>query len=194
MKKDIIKKIATEMFANKGYDKCSMQEIADAVGFNKASLYFYFKSKEQLYICIFEDIINLYKSSVSNALHKNKSKPLYKILLEIINSFVAASTNARLLLWKKANLMCLSNPADELRQTLRDIYEHFNTDIYNKLTVLISEKSGLPPDHIDWFIKSYYIFTQSFLEWMLINESRDKQDVSQMLIKMWDCFWNGNKI
>lgn len=39
---------AVQCFATKGYHATSIQEIADAAGMAKSSLYFYFKSKEEL--------------------------------------------------------------------------------------------------------------------------------------------------
>lgn len=37
-----------DLFAQKGFDAVSMQEIADAVGIKKASLYYHFTSKDQI--------------------------------------------------------------------------------------------------------------------------------------------------
>jgi AcrR family transcriptional regulator len=39
---------SVDLFAQKGFDAVSMQEIADAVGIKKASLYYHFASKDQL--------------------------------------------------------------------------------------------------------------------------------------------------
>lgn len=43
-----IMEAAVQCFATKGYHATSIQEIADAAGMAKSSLYFYFKSKEEL--------------------------------------------------------------------------------------------------------------------------------------------------
>jgi AcrR family transcriptional regulator len=50
MKKDEIKDSAFWLFSNKGYNGSSVKEIADLAGINKATLYYYFKSKEDLYL------------------------------------------------------------------------------------------------------------------------------------------------
>ena len=39
-----------DVIAEKGYDNCSMGQIADIIGIKKASLYYYFKSKEEIFI------------------------------------------------------------------------------------------------------------------------------------------------
>jgi TetR/AcrR family transcriptional regulator len=43
---------AEKQFFSKGYDNVSMNEIADAVEMNKATLYLYFKNKEALYFAV----------------------------------------------------------------------------------------------------------------------------------------------
>lgn len=40
--------VSIDLFAKKGFDAVSMQEIADAVGIKKASLYYHYASKDQI--------------------------------------------------------------------------------------------------------------------------------------------------
>jgi AcrR family transcriptional regulator len=49
-----IRAAALRIFRRKGYDATSMQDIADAVGLNKGSLYYYIASKEELLVRLFE--------------------------------------------------------------------------------------------------------------------------------------------
>ena len=49
-----IRAAALRIFRRKGYDRASMQEIADAVGLHKGSLYYYVASKEELLVRLFE--------------------------------------------------------------------------------------------------------------------------------------------
>lgn len=49
-----IRAAALRIFRRKGYDGASMQEIADAVGLYKGSLYYYVASKEELLVRLFE--------------------------------------------------------------------------------------------------------------------------------------------
>ena len=47
-KEDQLLEAATHLFKEKGYHSTSMQELADAVGMQKGSLYYYIESKEEL--------------------------------------------------------------------------------------------------------------------------------------------------
>jgi len=53
-KKELIKKkigrAAMQCFAKYGLDKTTLDDIANAVGLNKASLYYYFKNKEDIFL------------------------------------------------------------------------------------------------------------------------------------------------
>src|SRR5688572_722297 len=55
IKKETILQYARHLFASKGYTESSMDDIAHACGLQKASLYYYFKSKHQ----ILEEMIEL---------------------------------------------------------------------------------------------------------------------------------------
>jgi AcrR family transcriptional regulator len=48
-RKEILEK-STECFIKYGYNKTTLDEIGDSIGFNKAALYYYFKNKEELFI------------------------------------------------------------------------------------------------------------------------------------------------
>lgn len=52
-----ILKTAARIFAEKGYDKATLQQIADAVGIKKGSLYYYIEGKEDLLFRIADSTI-----------------------------------------------------------------------------------------------------------------------------------------
>jgi len=50
-----IQSVALELFAEQGYDKTSLREIAERLGVTKAALYYHFKSKEDIVSSLLED-------------------------------------------------------------------------------------------------------------------------------------------
>ena len=64
----IILNKAKEVFMQKGFAGARMQEIADAAGINKAMLHYYFRSKEQLFKVIVEDIMQGFLPQLGDAL------------------------------------------------------------------------------------------------------------------------------
>lgn len=56
---------AIQLFQQKGYHATSMQDIADAVGLQKGSLYHYISGKEDLLVVIIQDAISQYNARLS---------------------------------------------------------------------------------------------------------------------------------
>ncbi len=55
--KKMILEVAEKLFSEKGYDGASVGDIAKGVGINKASIYYHFKSKEEILTSLFARII-----------------------------------------------------------------------------------------------------------------------------------------
>ncbi|KOU60940.1 TetR family transcriptional regulator [Streptomyces sp. WM4235] len=51
-----IQDVAVELFAEQGYEKTSLREIAERLDVTKAALYYHFKTKEDIIISLFEDV------------------------------------------------------------------------------------------------------------------------------------------
>lgn len=57
--------VALDLFAEQGYDKTSLREIADAMGFTKAALYYHFASKEDMLMALHLRLHDLGAQAVS---------------------------------------------------------------------------------------------------------------------------------
>ncbi|MFJ7202015.1 TetR/AcrR family transcriptional regulator [Streptomyces sp. NPDC098789] len=53
--RQLIQDVALELFAEQGYEKTSLREIAERLEVTKAALYYHFKTKEEILISIFDD-------------------------------------------------------------------------------------------------------------------------------------------
>ena len=53
-----IQAVALELFAEQGYEKTSLREIAERLGVTKAALYYHFKSKEDIVRSFTEDYVH----------------------------------------------------------------------------------------------------------------------------------------
>ena len=52
-----IQAVAVELFAEHGYDKTSLREIAERLDVTKAALYYHFNTKEDIVVSLFEDFV-----------------------------------------------------------------------------------------------------------------------------------------
>ncbi|MEO9966623.1 MAG: TetR/AcrR family transcriptional regulator [Reichenbachiella sp.] len=84
-KKEQILDAAKQLFNRQGYSKTSVDDISQAVGMRKSSLYYYFKNKEDLFMCSFKnDWGEKFKLFEKEANKENK--PSEKILTYITQS------------------------------------------------------------------------------------------------------------
>ncbi len=79
-KREEIVKAAAVCFAKKGYYGTTMNDIVDAVGISKGGIYWYFKSKRELYMALLERRFEEALSVVENVLVEGR--PLRDILID----------------------------------------------------------------------------------------------------------------
>ena len=66
-----VQKVALELFAEQGYEKTSLREIAERLGVTKAALYYHFKSKEDIVHSFTDD----YFAEIDDLLDWAKDQP-----------------------------------------------------------------------------------------------------------------------
>ncbi len=81
-----------KLFAEKGYDGTSIEEITSAVGVAKGTLYYHFSSKEEIFNFLIEEGMNLLKNSINiktQAQEKyiDKLRAIILIQIKIINKY-----------------------------------------------------------------------------------------------------------
>jgi AcrR family transcriptional regulator len=87
---------AIRLFHEKGYHATSMQDMADAVGLQKGSLYHYISSKEDLLVVIIHDAIAQYNARLTEVIAKEISVRL-KLELAVRNHLVGIAENLGML-------------------------------------------------------------------------------------------------
>jgi TetR/AcrR family transcriptional regulator len=88
--RDKILKSAEELFSDKGFDGVSVSEIAKTAGVNKALIYYYFKSKEDILNYLFKsftiEITKIVSEEIKQELrHINEEKPKIE---NVANKFI----------------------------------------------------------------------------------------------------------
>src|SRR5271169_6023225 len=81
-----IQQVALELFAEQGYDKTSLREIAGRLGVTKAALYYHFKSKEDIVRSLVEDYFGHIDALIAWARTQPRAAPTRR---EIMRRYVA---------------------------------------------------------------------------------------------------------
>ena len=81
-----------KLFAEKGYDATSIEEITATVGVAKGTLYYHFSSKEEIFNFLIEEGIKLLQNSIDIKISKldnyiDKIKAIVLIEIKIVNKY-----------------------------------------------------------------------------------------------------------
>ena len=120
-REDQLLEVAAHLFKEKGYRNTSMQDLADALGMQKASLYYYIESKEELLRRLLEHAFTLVGAQIDE-IHAADLTPTEKLCLALKNHAVIVMDNLNLVsiyLHEYRNL-----PPRRLKQVLQ-VRQHY---------------------------------------------------------------------
>ncbi len=185
-----ILQIALQVFAEHGYEGARMDKIAAEVGINKASLYFHFKSKEDIFRGLFQQILGKYRSWLKELLDEVKTLPCKERLTAIYEKYFDYNWNNREMeFWNRIYYL---PPAAMRKEILVETMETKDSFIA-QLSVIMEEgirRKELRPHGAVSMAKSYYYILTC------IDLSMDLLDKEQSLKDMEECFsifWEGIK-
>jgi AcrR family transcriptional regulator len=129
---------AEQVFARVGYEKAQVEEIAEAAGFSKGALYAHFKSKEELFLALYETKT---ASSLSKLRHALDSIPTREGKIDAFRSFYIDLSKEKgwALIILEVKLLIARYP--EARDRLRQIDEHVGDSIQVALTRLFGSSA-----------------------------------------------------
>ncbi len=181
---------ALKIFAVHGFEGARMDKIAAEVGINKASLYFHFKSKEEIFRELFHDIIQKYTDKMKAIVTgykdlscKERLKAIYKEYLEY------NLDNPEMDFWNRIYYLPPSNLREEIIAITSESKKEFVADLTEIMENGIKHKELRPMDPSHMANTYYYILT-------CIDLSSGLMDMEQALLDMDNSFevlWNGIK-
>ncbi len=189
IRSDDIKKAALQLFAFRGYDATSMQDIADAVGIKKATIYSHFKSKSDIFLALLQEQADLFTNTITAALAKSGATEIKDLLYEVFDANVRLyNDKTNLLFWKRAELLAAGFSEMDIQIQLKLIMDNMNSLVQMNVQKAFMEK-GMEPDS-RWVGKcmlSFMLFLHGYLEWMMLSETYEAMDTRAA----WENFWNG---
>lgn len=141
-KKEIIFHEATRLFAEKGYKETSMGEVAKLTGVAQGTIFYHFKSKEDLFLAILEEFKNSIHYEFANWLGNH----FFSTGLEMVEAaldfylYLAGTMEDRFLILHRhdAYELALHNPI--FSEYLEAIYERL-VDIFEQ-AILLGQRDG----------------------------------------------------
>jgi len=189
--KDAIKKEGLKLFAYRGYDGTTMNDIAKKVGITAPALYAHFKGKEELFCSIYEDLVKEYVGFMDKLINTAKTMDieagLYYIFEQyIIDTLRRPETRS---FWTQATL---STPP-ELRGKFYNHVSKYTIQIRERIETIFAEgiRQGIlredDPVKMSW---SHQMMRDGFVTWMLTSPEPNKD---KYIKAFWNDLWFGLK-
>jgi TetR/AcrR family transcriptional regulator len=182
--RDRLLNVALQLFAQKGFESTSIREIASAAEVTKPTIYYYFKSKEGLYLELLDHLCGTIENTVMFSLvsHGTARSRIESFILGILNSIIENKDNCTLLFVL-------------LLDSRRDILSQFHERITNLIITIINDvimdgigKNEIIVDNIQDVTRSLLacILLFSYDQLFLQSATHDKKEVERMLDKLLD--------
>lgn len=181
--KDKILYSSFRFFLEKGYEATNIRDICSDVGIKASTLYFYYKSKQDLFFYIYDEIFDEYIDFIKNLeqlkQHNSFEEKLYALLLKKIDYY--AENIAKI----KFMFRYHTFPPEEIASIMREKYKFWISE-ENKITLSIIEDGIIPQSSKDKYI-TYYNHLENYLIYeMIITNIKISND---SLNKVWAIFW-----
>ncbi len=128
-KKSRIAKAAMELFAAKGFEATSVQEIVNRAEVNKAMLFYYFQSKEKLFSYLLREYFNVFKKEIKEAISPENAPD--KNLRNIMDIIVRQRTHQ--------NKLAIEKIAVELKESSSEIVDYIEEELGKFVKVVAGE-------------------------------------------------------
>ena len=108
-----VQKVALELFAEQGYEKTSLREIAERLGVTKAALYYHFKSKEDIVHSLTDDYFAEIDDLLDWAKEQPRSDQTQRAILErYVGIVMAGSQVFRFMEQNRASIQAMETGKD----------------------------------------------------------------------------------
>jgi len=186
-----IKQEALVLFATKGYEGTSLNDIAVQVGIRKPSLYAHMESKEQLFMLIVADLYQEYTEEFTKAYQESKNFSVEQKLFHIFKVLFQylAEQKEKAMLWNRIFFFPPETLKEPLAEKMHDLDQHFA----GKLAEIIDqgvEEGIFRAEQTETVIRAYYCMTDGYIMHRMYYGFQDKD---YELEKIWNFFWNGLK-
>jgi AcrR family transcriptional regulator len=137
-RKEILEK-STDCFIKFGFNKTTLDEIGDAIGFNKAALYYYFKNKEELFLQVVNNQLTIGLNKLQHDIAEVPDSET-KILKYFWNRTQVYTNIIKLTSLSSENILDLNNTFEEIYAPYKKAEIKYIKDIL--ITINPSSKSS----------------------------------------------------
>jgi len=176
-----------KLFLENGYEATNIRDICKEVGIKASTLYFYYKSKQDLFFYIYDGICLDYINYIQDieALKQDISvkEKLYILLKQKIEYYVLDISKRKFIL--RYHLF----PPEEISNVIREKYKFYNSEENKIILDSISNsqhKNEFINQNIDDYLMQYKKLENHLVYEMIISNIKINDEVVR---KLWDMLW-----
>lgn len=189
MTKEKIKQAALVAFAKGGYEGMSLAEVASAVGIKTPSIYAFFKSKKDLFMTIYRELLDEHATQLvqqTNVMEiEGSEQRLRKVVEAMLDYHLREQTKTEFL--TRVNLF----PPDFLKDEMRSRFANNEHQIRSSLVAIFSEgiqQGDIRSEPLHELVDSFLCLMDGlFLQTFYYNKEKLETSFSHA----WKLYWQG---
>ncbi|MDQ0879453.1 TetR/AcrR family transcriptional regulator [Peribacillus sp. V2I11] len=155
-----------------GYQGATMKKIADEVGIKPASIYFFYKNKEELFIAAFQQLLDNHLAEMKRILAKTSSRSVDQIFSEMLHGIVKYHKDDER--GTMAYISLVTSPIPEIKLYLQKYLLHFNDWMASSLEDLLRQRyPSISADEVDQIIKQFVLLGNGLFWGINLYEGED---------------------
>jgi AcrR family transcriptional regulator len=183
-----IKTLARSLFAVKGYDATTMNDIAEGVGIKKPAIYTYFDGKDALFLAVFRELLEAYMRDMEAILAAAAGKPvrdrLYVMFEHYIRCFSREPETS--MLWNRIFMFPPLHLKDQIFAEIVETERPFSEALQAALAEGLREGT-IRGGNLDELELSFRSLREGLLLAYLINPGLDEAKIRGV----WNAYWRG---
>ncbi len=178
---------ALAVFGRHGYEGTRMDQIASQVGINKASLYFHFKSKQELFHELFLTIVQKHDAFIKEIITESEGLPTGERLTIICQKYLSGHwDNSEMDFWN----MIYYFPPEAMKEEIRRKTSENKSNFLENLIPVFDDgirKGEIRPFDPKRMAKTfYYLLTCVALSVDMVSKDQGQNDMEDCLIVFWE--------
>ncbi|WP_249598314.1 TetR/AcrR family transcriptional regulator [Peribacillus frigoritolerans] len=162
-----------------GYQGATMKKIADEVGIKPASIYFFYKNKEELFIAAFQHLLDNHLAEMKRILAESSSRSVDRIFSEMLHGIVKYHKGDEQ--GTMAYISLVTSPIPEIKLYLQKYLLHFNDWMVSSLEDLLRQSyPSLSTDEMDQIIKQFVLLGNGLFWGINLYEGQDLMEQVQI--------------
>ncbi|MGW8426214.1 TetR/AcrR family transcriptional regulator [Peribacillus simplex] len=172
MKRQELIEAALLHYSLHGYQGATMKKIADEVGIKPASIYFFYKNKEELFIAAFQQLLDNHLAEMKRILAKTSSRSVDEIFSEMLHGIVKYHKDDER--GTMAYISLVTSPIPEIKLYLQKYLLHFNDWMASSLEDLLRQRyPSISADEVDQIIKQFVLLGNGLFWGINLYEGQD---------------------